>query len=161
MSNNETQSLGILEAQSFGLSPSDVGELLNKYGPTVLSIVSSALKNGFSLPFVMECLRLFGPTVLDFIVSLWKTKEEKPKGLVGEQQEPFSELGNVIQSDPEIATLFKDLDIKGLNPKLISVIFEKLLPFLIQKYGPQLLDAVIKAIEEWTSKEQTKESVKL
>ena len=161
MSNHETQPRGLLEAQSLGMSPSDVGEILNKYGPTVLSVVASALKNGFSFPFIMECLRLFGPTVLDFVVSLWKTKEEKAKGLVGENEDPFAGLGTVIESDPEVANLFKDLDIKGLNPKLISTIFEKLLPFLIEKYGPQLLNAVIKAIEEWTSKKDAHELHKL
>jgi hypothetical protein len=159
MLNKDAQPLGLLEAQSFGMSPSELGEILNKYGPTVLNVVSAALRNGFSFPFVLECLRLFGPTVLDLIVSLWKTKEEKPKGLA--QEEPFSEISNAIQTDPEVSDLFKDMDVKGLNPKLISAIFEKLLPFLIQKYGPQLLDAVIKAIEEWTAKQDTKESTTL
>lgn len=158
---NNVQPLGVLEAQSLGMSPSDVGEILSKYGPTVLSVVGSALKNGFSFPFVMECLRLFGPTVLDFVVALWKNREDKAKGLVAQDQEPFDSLGTIIESDPEVANLFKDLDIKGLNPKLISAIFEKLLPFLIEKYGPQLLDAVIRAIEEWTSKKDAHELHKL
>jgi hypothetical protein len=66
----------MLEAQSLGMSPTEVAEIAAKYGPQVLSVVNSALKNGFSFTFVIECLKLFGPVVLDFVVSLFKEKQE-------------------------------------------------------------------------------------
>jgi hypothetical protein len=152
MYKNQEQ-MGLLEAQSVGMSPTDVAEIVAKYGPQVMSVVNSALKNGFSFPFVIECLKLFGPVVLDFIVSLFKEKQEvKAQGLTDEN--PFSSIGNIIKTDPEISEVLGRENIEGLTPQVISSIFEKILPLLIKKYGPALLEAVLKAIEDWASKEE-------
>ena len=47
------------EVQQMGMAPTEVADLLSRYGPEVLSVVVQALKNGFSMPFVLELLRLF------------------------------------------------------------------------------------------------------
>ena len=147
------EQLGMLEAQSLGMSPTEVAEIAAKYGPQVLSVVNSALKNGFSFPFVIECLKLFGPVVLDFVVSLFKEKQEvKAQGLTDENL--FDKLGSVISSDPEISEVVGKEGIEGLTPQAVSSLFEKILPLLIKKYGPMLLEAVLKAIENWADKEE-------
>lgn len=152
MYKNQEQ-LGMLEAQSLGMSPTEVAEIAAKYGPQVLSVVNSALKNGFSFPFVIEFLKLFGPVVLDFVVSLFKEKQEvKPQGFTDEN--PFYKLGSVITSDPEISEVVGKEGIEGLTPQAVSSLFEKILPLLIKKYGPMLLEAVLKAIENWADKEE-------
>ncbi len=158
----EELSVEQVQAQAFemGMAPSELGDLLNQYGPQVVSVVGQALKNGFSLPFVLELVRLFGPVSLDFIISLFKAKKEvSAQGM--SDVDPFVQLNDLVKNDASFETLLSDdtdlkealgaVNIQGLTPKLVSVLVEKLLPFLVQKYGPQLLAAVIKGIEDWTN----------
>jgi len=139
------------EVQQMGMAPAEVADLLSRYGPEVLSVVVQALKNGFSMPFVLELLRLFGPIALDFTISLFTAK--KSFSAQSEEKDPFGELNKILQNDPEVNKVLEGSQIGALTPQLVSVLVEKLLPYLVKKYGPQLLAAIIQAIEDWTKEE--------
>ena len=142
------------EVQQMGMAPTEVADLLSRYGPEVLSVVVQALKNGFSMPFVLELLRLFGPLALDFAISLFTAK--KSFSAQSEANDPFGELNKILQNDPEVNKVLEGSQLGALTPQLVSVLVEKLLPYLVKKYGPQLLAAIIQAIEDWTKEEPEK-----
>lgn len=142
------------EVTQAGMAPAEVGELLSRYGPEVLSVIVQALKNGFSMPFILELIRLFGPIALDFAISLFTAK--KSLSAQSETKDPFGDLNKILQNDPEVAKVLETSELQALTPQLVSVLVEKLLPYLVKKYGPQLLAAIIQAIEDWTKEPETK-----
>jgi len=68
------------DAVTMGMSAPEVGEIVSKYGPDVLSVMVEALKGGFSVGFVLELFRLFGPIFLDFAISLFTEKKKMVHG---------------------------------------------------------------------------------
>ena len=125
------------DAVQMGMAPSDVAEIVSKYGPDVMSVIVEALKGGFSVPFVLELFRLFGPIFLDFAISLFS--EKKKMGMAENDEE--AELEKLLRGSP----------VQGLPEELVKVLFTKLLPYVIKKYGPDMLTAVIAAIDRYTS----------
>ena len=140
VSDDQVQALST-EVQQMGMAPAEVADILSRYGPEILSVVVQALKNGFSMPFVLELLRLFGPIALDFTISLFTAK--KSLSAQSETKDPFSELNKILQNDPEVSKVLEDSQIGALTPQLVSVLVEKLLPYLVKKYGPKLLAATV------------------
>lgn len=63
---SEPQHLSLLkmDARHLGMSPGDIGDILGKYGPVVLQLAMDALKDGFSLRFIIEALATLGPVFL-------------------------------------------------------------------------------------------------
>ena len=105
-------------AVGFGFDPSVIADIVEKFGPEALSLVVDALRNGFSLSFVMETVNKFGPAVLEFILSLFQAKT-------------MNLAGNDVSGD--------------LNPLIIQILVEKYLPALMEKYGPQIIKAIVAA----------------
>jgi hypothetical protein len=130
-------------AKNFGLDPEFIAECLNKYGPDVLSLCVEAIKGGFSVGFVMELFRLFGPIVLDFVISLF-TKSKS--AMLSEQK-----LG-VAASDIDLSDFLNEKNAEKFAPIIINLLLEKIVPYIIEKYGQQilqgLLDAVLSALKE-------------
>jgi hypothetical protein len=131
------------DAIQLGMSAPEVGEVIGKYGPDVLSVMVEALKGGFSVSFVLELFRLFGPIFLDFAISLFT--EKKKMGMTENDEEA------------ELETLLKGSRIEGLPEELVKVLFTKLLPYVIKKYGPDMLEAVVDAITKLTDDTKTGE----
>lgn len=128
------------DAVQMGMAPNDVAEIISKYGPDVMSVIVESLKSGFSVAFVLELFRLFGPIFLDFAISLFT--EKKKMGMTENDEE--RELENLLKGSP----------VQGLPEELVKVLFTKLLPYVIKKYGPDMLAAVITAIDKYTKEDQ-------
>ena len=128
------------DAIQLGMAPTDVADIITKYGPDVMSVIVEALKSGFSVSFVLELFRLFGPIFLDFVISLFS--EKKKLGMAESDEE--AELENLLKGSP----------VQGLSEELVKVLFTKLLPYVIKKYGPDMLAAMIAAIDKYTKEDQ-------
>jgi len=128
------------DAIAMGMAPPEVAEIISKYGPDVMSTIVEGLKSGFSVTFILELFRLFGPLFLDFAISLFT--EKKKMGMAESDEE--TELENLLKGSP----------VQGLPEELVKVLFTKLLPYVIKKYGPDMLVAVIAAIDKYTKEDQ-------
>ncbi len=73
------------DAVAMGMAPTDVADIISKYGPDVMSTMVEGLKSGFSVPFILELFRLFGPLFLDFAISLFT--EKKKMGMTESDEE--------------------------------------------------------------------------
>lgn len=127
------------DAVSMGMSPPEVGEVVSKYGPDVLSVIVEALKGGFSLSFVLELFRLFGPIFLDFAIGFFV--EKKKMGMTEADEE--HELNELLKGSP----------VQGLPQELVKALFTKLLPYVLKKHGPDMLTAIIDAINKFTDED--------
>jgi hypothetical protein len=124
-------------AGNFGIDPIHVAEILQKYGPSVLQMVISALKSGFSLSFCLELLKTFGPVVLDFVMSLFDNTKKAmdvsvSKGLVPESMDNF----------------LNEKDAENFAPILVKIIVEKVIPYVIKNYGQQILQALLESLNK-------------
>ena len=128
------------DAVAMGMAPLEVAEIISKYGPDVMSTIVEGLKSGFSIAFILELFRLFGPLFLDFAISLFT--EKKKMGMAESDEE--TELENLLKGSP----------VQGLPEELVKVLFTKLLPYVIKKYGPEMLVAVIDAIYKYTKEDK-------
>jgi hypothetical protein len=126
-----------LEAQSFGLPTEQAAEILTKYGPQVLSVIVAGLKNGLSLSFLMESLKLFGPLIVEFLTNLFaETKKEVDKEV----------SKGLIAQDTTVADLLSKGGVDGLPPAVANILLEKLLPWALDKYGQQIIQAIMEAV---------------
>lgn len=143
----DNMKMGII---GMGANSQEVADILQKYGPDVLSTVTEALRNGFSIPFIVETFRLLGPYVLDFMISV-VSKNRMVATLTEQQQVGF---GNVEKD--LIESMIRDSEVDRMSASLLKVVVEKLIPYIFNKYGPQILQAILesveKAIDEGTSK---------
>jgi hypothetical protein len=135
MSSDQVKGL-IANAETLGMAPADVAEVLSKYGPDVLTVVTTGLKNGFSVAFIMECVKLFGPMVLDALTSLYN----KSKQLV------ISQGFNGKVTDAVVAEVISNKPVESIPPVILNILLEKLVPWALEKYGQQILSAMIEAI---------------
>ena len=124
-------------AGNFGIAPAEVADILQNYGPSVLQMVISALKSGFSLSFCMELVKTFGPVVLDFVMSLFNNTKKamdvsSQKGIVPESMEQF----------------LNEKDAENFAPILVKVLVEKVIPYIIKNYGQQILQALLDAFNK-------------
>ena len=130
------------EAIKMGASPEFVAEALQKYGPDVLSTVTEGLRNGFSISFILESFRLFGPFVMDFFISLL-SKNKMAVNLQEQQQVGMTKMDKEV-----LEAMVLDANNDKISSNLLKVVVEKLLPFIFEKYGPKIIDALIDAIEK-------------
>jgi hypothetical protein len=139
------------DAQQFGMSPENVAEILNKYGPDMLSVVVSGLKNGFSVSFCMELLKLFGPVVLDALTAIYN----KTKTLVGAQS-----LSATAATETAVADILAKGKVESIPPAILNILMEKLLPWALEKYGQQIISAIIETVLTSIKSEETQANVK-
>ena len=130
------------EALKMGASPEFLAECLQKYGPDVLSTVTEGLRNGFSISFIFESFRLFGPFVMDFFISLL-SKKKMVANLAAQGQAGFADLDSEF-----INALIRDSNKDKISSNLLKVVVEKLLPYIFEKYGQKILEALINAVEK-------------
>ena len=131
-----------MKAMSMGASNQEVADVLQKYGPDVLSTVTEALRNGFSISFIVESFRLFGPYVLDFLISI-VSKNRMIANLAEQNQKGFGSLDKEL-----IEGMIRDSEVDKMSATFLKVVVEKLIPYVFNKYGPQILEAVLEAIEK-------------
>ena len=86
---------------------------------------------------------MFGPIFLDFAISLFT--EKKKMGMTENDEEA------------ELENLLKGSRIEGLPEELVKVLFTKLLPYVIKKHGPDVLEAIVNAITKLTDDTKTGE----
>jgi hypothetical protein len=151
MSENETRySLTDIEvmkedALNMGASTEFIADCLNKYGPEVLSTVTEGLRNGFSFAFIIESFRLFGPFVLDFFISMISRKKMVANMVEAESIKSF---GATVMGKREIEDMINDKNIDLMSATMIQVMLEKVIPYVFEKYGQKILQAVLAAIEK-------------
>jgi hypothetical protein len=129
-------------AIKMGASPDFVAECLQKYGPDVLSTVTEGLRNGFSISFILESFRLFGPFVMDFLISLL-SKQKMAVNLQEQQQVGMTKMERDV-----LESLVLDANNDKISSNLLKIVVEKLLPYIFEKYGPKIINALVDAIEK-------------
>jgi hypothetical protein len=148
MSTEQVKSL-VSNAENLGMAPAEVAELLSKYGPDFLSVVTTGLKNGLSVSFVMECVKLFGPMVLDALTAIFNKSKENVSA---------QGLGGV--NDAVIAEVIAGKPVESIPPVILNILLEKLVPWALEKYGQEVLGAIIEAILRAVKNDGTAANVK-
>jgi len=113
-------------AQNLGAADSWIADILQTYGSGALASAIEFLRNGASPTFVWSTLQLFGPAVLGFLIDLYNESRKKMR---------------IMSDDGK----FHDQKIFGsISGAIVSLILIKVVPVLIERYGPQILDAILK-----------------
>jgi len=146
--NTQQMNDDLVAAQSLGFDSGYMAEILNRYGPEVLSTVVTALKSGFSPAFVMELVRLFGPVVVDFLISLMTTTKKKV--------EEEKKLG-LVPAEQSVSDYLTKNGMEGLMPLIMDLLLEKVLPVVLQEYGPQIIQAIIDTVVNNLKKKKEEE----
>jgi len=136
-SNTQQMNDDMVSAQSLGFDSAYMAEILNRYGPEVMSTVVTALKSGFSPAFIMELVRLFGPVVVDFLISLMTTTKKK----IDEEKK----LG-LVATEQSVSDYLTKNGMEGLMPLVMDLLMEKVIPVVLQEYGPQIIQAIIDTV---------------
>jgi hypothetical protein len=113
-------------AQDLGATDTWVADVLQTYGSGALASAIEFLRNGASPTFIWSTLQLFGPAVLGFLIDIYNESRKKMR---------------IQTADGK----FEDQRVFGsLSGAIVSLILIKVMPVLIERYGPQILDAVLK-----------------
>lgn len=113
-------------ALDLGATDSWIADVLQTYGTGALASAIEFLRNGASPTFIWSTLQLFGPAVLGFLIDLYNESRKKIR---------------ILSDDGK----FHDQKIFGsLSGAIVSLILIKVVPILIERYGPQILDAILK-----------------
>ena len=115
-------------AQDLGATDNWVADVLQTYGAGALASSIEFLRHGASPAFIWSTLQLFGPAVLGFLIDLYN--ESRKKITVQSADGKFQEQ-----------KLFG-----SLSGAIVSLILIKVVPVLIERYGPQILDAILKLL---------------
>lgn len=131
-----------LQAASVGVSADETIKIVNEHGLEVLKLIVDGLTNGLSKAFLLEALQVGGPILVEILNDLQVIKIAQAKAalkgdtsgiIVGEQVDTLDPVAPVVPSNPVFGNL-------------IAVLLQKLLPLIMQQFGPQLLQALINAI---------------
>lgn len=135
-----------LTADNYGVTPEFTAEVLTKYGPDVLAVVIKALQSGFSFSFVLEIFKRFGPVVLEFFLSLFttSTKEMESKAQKG-----------LVASDITLADFLNDKNTAAFAPIITKVLLDKIIPYIIENYGQQILQGILNAVKSSMDTKET------
>lgn len=113
-------------ALDLGATDGWIADVLQTYGSGALASAIEFLRNGASPTFIWSTLQLFGPAVLGFLIDLYNESRKKMR---------------ILSDDGK----FHDQKIFGsLSGAIVSLILIKVVPVLIERYGPQILDAILK-----------------
>lgn len=117
-----------LTAQNLGATDQWVADVLQKYGSFALANSVEFLRNGFSPNFIWDMLKFFGPVILGFLIDLYSYSRSTTRSLLPNGK-------------------FEDRKIFGsLSGTLIALILIKVMPLIIVKYGPAILEAIRKSL---------------
>ncbi len=129
MSCNHVENMKASATES-GIDGGTITEILSKFGPDVLAIVTEAAKSNFSVSWIIDTLNKFGPTVLQFLTDLMHKNAAiaTPLGVAGQ---------TIIIDKSHIQTL---------DTNLIQQTLQQILPVILQQYGPQVVQWIITMI---------------
>jgi hypothetical protein len=111
-------------AQDLGASDDWIAGILQTYGPSALASAIEFLRNGASPTFIWSTLQLFGPAFLGFLIDLYNESRKKA----------------IVQLDDG---KFENQKVGSLSLAIITLILVKVMPILIEKYGPQILNSLL------------------
>jgi hypothetical protein len=129
-------------ATNFGFDGGVIADILNKFGPDVLTLMVEAARNGFNVEWVVSTLNRFGPNVFQFFVDLWgKNMAVAPVAMsIGELAVGEVQQGVVLNAEV----------IQTMDANFMTTLMDKYLPEMMDKFGPQfidlLMDAIVKAL---------------
>lgn len=133
-------------AENYGVTPEFTAEVLTKYGPDVLAITIKALQSGFSWSFVLEVFKRFGPVVLEFFLNLFTTST---KAMQDQEQK------GLVASDITLADFLNDKNAAQFAPIITKVLLDKIIPYIIQNYGTQILQGILDAVKSSMDTKET------
>lgn len=106
----------------YGLSLDWLSNVVATLGPTVLDLIKSALDNGFSKNFVVEVLEKLGPKILDVLIAV------------------FGKTQMRLRSSTEVVSE------SVVEEAVLAGLFEQVLKMLFDKFGPQLVEVLVKVL---------------
>ena len=111
-------------AQDLGASDTWIADILQTYGASALASAIEFLRNGASPTFIWSTLQLFGPAFLGFLIDLYNESRKKA----------------IVQLEDG---KFESQKVGSLSGAIITLILVKVMPILIEKYGPQILNSLL------------------
>jgi hypothetical protein len=117
-----------LTATNLGLSPADVADVVAKFGEPVLQLIVQGLRGGLTWSFLKSILDTLGPLFVGFAVQAYTSSTH----LFGATAPSPIIEGTQVGAGPFLNILLK--------------LLADYLPQLVQQYGPQIIDAVIKIL---------------
>lgn len=126
-----------------GMTETEVGDLIQKYGPAVLTIIAEGLRNNFSISFIMETIRNFGPNVLEFLLSMFSQIIMQANY---QENLEAKKLGVVLSKKADLENLIKDGKMGGLSSLILKTVVKQFLPKIVDLYGKEILDAIVQAL---------------
>ena len=124
-------------AQNFGFENYMISGILDKFGPEVLSLLVEAARSGFSVTWIVDTLNRFGPNVLQFFMDLWGKNVA-----IAAQNAP----AGMAATEVHTGVILTGEVVEGMDTNMITTMLEKLLPMIVEKYGPQLIQMVMDLI---------------
>jgi hypothetical protein len=125
-------------AGNFGFDAGWIADVLEQFGPEVLSWAIELARNGFSVGFIVEILQTVGPWLLEMLAE-WTNRRNMAalaaKGFAG-PADGVVVPGPVVEG---VDASFIDMIVE----KYLPLIVEKYLPLIMEKYGPQLIQMLI------------------
>lgn len=126
-------------AQNLGATDGWVADVLQTYGAGALASAIEFLRNGASPTFIWSTLQLFGPSVLGFLIDLYNESRKK----------------SIVQLDDG---KFENRKVGSLSGAIVTLILIKVVPILIEKYGPQILNSLLALFMKIFSEESKAEN---
>ncbi len=124
-----------VSAQNFGFEAGVISDILERFGPEVLALITEAARSGFGVQWIIDTLNKFGPNVLQFFMDLWS----KNVGIAG-----VAPVG--VDGAVQTGVLITGDVVEGMDSNMLSTLLEKMLPMIMEKYGPQLIEMVMKLV---------------
>ncbi len=86
-------------AKNFGMAEAGITDILSKFGPEVLALITEAARTGMDLTWIIDTVNKLGPNVLQFFMDMWG-KKSAAMGMAG--------AGMLQGSDPVYMPLSTD-----------------------------------------------------
>lgn len=155
-----------VELQRYGISFTEIADILAKWGPAVLNVVINGLRNGITLALLREILETFGPLVLESVVYLHTStpstyEAPRPKsvlhhtGKLKSAPAPAMVGADRLRADVPPIFVAEEVDSFDVSNPIVELI-KQFLPALIDKYGPQILAWLKEAIMVWLASSKNK-----
>lgn len=124
-----------VSAQNFGFEAGVISDILERFGPDVLSLITEAARSGFGVQWIIDTLNRFGPNVLQFFMDLWS----KNVGIAGVA--PVGMDGTV-----HTGVIITGEVVEGMDSNMLTTLLEKFLPMIMEKYGPKLIELIMNLV---------------
>jgi hypothetical protein len=150
-----------LSARDFGLTETEIADVLEKWGPAVLKLIIDGLNEGFSLAFIKEILTTLGPLFLTQAIqarllsrNLALTIKSKP-GCTEDQATCCEHKDNHIKLTA--GAIIQGGQVEAVSP--LAGILVQVLIQLLQTEGPQVAQLLVNLLIQLLQQQQNQQQL--